>query len=579
MRLTGNLFAGDVTWRVKGNWAHVASAKTTLMLLTSFAVVGCSSGIDEPGDSSSPLRVRLMTNSQYSNTISALFGTDIAKSVPAPLPPLTRTEGLLASGAAAMGLTGDQLQRLKHAASVVAGQVVDEEHRRFLIPCEPASDSAADAACAAKFLKKVGRLWYRHPVDDATLARYVNAAGAAADQLDDFYAGLAIALEAMLISPEAVFIVEVSEPDPDSPGNLRLDAYSLASRLSFFLWDAAPNDKLLRAAESGELYTDDGLKRVVDSMLASPRLEDGVRTFFSDMMKFNAFNFLAKDPLAYPMVTGATLDDAREQTMRTIVDHLITKNGDYRSLFTTRSTFMSMNLSVLYGIPAVQGWEPYTFPDDSHRAGLLSHVSFLAAHSHPARSSVTLRGKALREIFLCQVVPRPPPNVDFSKLEDAEGLPTARDRLEVHTSVPSCAGCHLIMDPIGLGMEHFDGSGRFRATENGATLDTSGNLDGTPFDGILGLGKVLHDHSGLPSCLVRRMYSFATGGPLSLAKDRESLEYFTQQFAEHGYRVPALMREIALSDAFSQVRQSKATPPPEAAPRSTSEESSQIVLN
>lgn len=577
MSFTGHLFANDVARRIKGSLTPVFGVKTTLVLLISIAIAGCSSGVDEPENSSSPLRIRLMTGSQYTNTITALFGADISESVPAPLPPLTRTDGLLSSGAATMGMTADQLQKLKQAASLVASQVVDEEHRGFLIPCEPASDKAADADCAAEFLEKTGRLWYRRPLDDATLARYVESAGAAADELEDFYGGLAIALEGMLVSPEAIFIVEVPEPDPDNPGQFRLDAYSLASRLSFFLWDAAPSDELLRAAEGGELYTEDGLERVVDRMLASPRLEDGVRTFFADMMHFNSFRFLAKDPLAYPMVTGATLADAREQTLRTIVDHLITEKNDYRDLFTTRDTFMSMNLSVLYGVPADPGWEPYTFPEDSHRSGLLSHVSFLAAHSHPARSSVTLRGKALREIFLCQTVPRPPPNVDFSKLEDAVGLTTARERLEVHTSVPSCAGCHLIMDPIGLAMEHFDGAGKYRETEDGAALDTSGHLDGTPFNDIEGLGKVLHDHPGLPSCLVRRIYSFGTGGPVSLSKDREILEYFTKRFAELEYKVPALMREIALSEAFSQLRES--TVPPPAVVAATTGESSQIARN
>lgn len=496
-----------------------------------------------------------MTGKQFSLTLAHIFGADISESVASPLPPLPRTDGLLALGAASIGLTSDQLQQVQQAAAVVAAQVVDEEHRDFLVPCKPASEQAADAACAAQFVKQVGRLWYRHPLDDAKLAQLVEAAGAAADQLKDFYAGLSSVLEGMLINPEALLIIDTAESDPDEPGQQRLDAYSLASRLSFFLWNSAPDDELLRAAESGELHTRKGLERAVERMLASSRLEDGVRAFFDDMMGFNDFDSLAKDPMKYPAVTGATLADAREQTLRTVVDHLIAKKQDYRDLFTTRSTFMSMNLAVVYGVPTVNGWTPYEFPQDSPRAGLLTQVSFLASHAHPARSSPTRRGKALRELFLCQKVPSPPPNVDFSLLEDAdEGLRTARERLHVHVSNPSCAGCHLITDPMGLALENFDGAGHYRETERGAALDTSGNLDGVQFKDVEGLGKALHDSPGLPSCLVNRVYSYGTGGPVSMAKDRELLTHFGERFAKAGYKLPDLLRDIALSDAFSQVR-------------------------
>ena len=522
-----------------------------------------TSAKNEPANSASPLRVRLMTGKQYSLTLAYLFGRDISESVAPPLPPLARTDGLLANGAASIGITSDQLQQIQQTASAVASKVVDEDHRAFLIPCKPASQTAADTACATQFLNQTGRLWFRHPLDKPRLQEFVKAADMAAGRLNDFYEGLGVALEGMLISPDALFIVDQSEPDPDHKGRQRLDSYSLASRLSFFLWNAAPDDALLTAAEKGDLYTDKGRAKAVDAMLASPRLEDGVRAFFDDMMGFNDFDALSKDPVIYPVVTGATLADAREQTLRTIVDHLVTKKLDYRDLFTTRDTFMSMNLAALYGVPTVSGWVPYRFPsDDPRAAGVLTQVSFLAAHAHPARSSVTRRGKALREVFLCQIVPSPPPNVDFSKLDDPDpSLRTARERLKVHATNASCAGCHRIMDPIGLALEHFDGAGAYRETEKGAPLDTSGSLDGKPFTDVRGLAKALHDHPGVPSCLVNRVYSYGTGGPLTLGKDKPILNYFTAGFAKSGYRLPDLLREIAMSRAFTEVRPVKAATP------------------
>jgi hypothetical protein len=204
------------------------------------------------------------------------------------------------------------------------------------------------------------------------------------------------------------------------------------------------------------------------------------------------------------MITGATLQDAREQTLRTVVDHLLRKNADYRDLFTTRSTFISRALGPVYHVGAAPGWAPYELPADSGRAGILTHVSFLALHAHPARSSATLRGKALREVFLCQKVPPPPPNVDFSAVEDPDSsLKTAREKLEVHRSNASCAGCHKIMDPIGLTLENFDGAGQFRASENGAQIDASGDLDGKPFKDAVGLGEAIRNSPALRAGLRR----------------------------------------------------------------------------
>jgi hypothetical protein len=538
---------------------RISSASRGLLMILPIAaaiifLASCSSDTAEPENSASVLRVRLMTGQQYSNTIAQIFGADISDSVAPPLPPLTRTDGLLASGAAFVGVTSDQIQQIQQAAAAVAEKVVDETHRDFLIPCSPVSPTESDTACAALFLRETGRLLYRRPLDETKVSALTDIADETADRTADFYAGLAIALEAMLIGPEVVFIVDVSKPDPERPGQERLDAYSLASRISFFLWNAAPDDELLLAAESGELHTAKGLEHAVNRMLTSSRLEDGVRAFFDDMMAFDEFGSLAKDPVVYPMVTGATLADAREQTLRTVIDHVITRNMDYRDLFITRKTFMSMNLAAVYGTPTSNGWVAYEFPQESARSGLLTQVSFLAAHSHAVRSSPTLRGKALRELFLCQKVPPPPPNVDFSLLEDAGDLKTARERLKIHSTNPSCAGCHLITDPMGLALENFDGAGRFRETENGIELDISGELDGALYDDVDGLALALRNHPKLPYCLVNRLYAYGTGGPVSLRYDRDILAHFVERFAGHGYKVPDLLRDIALSQAFSRVR-------------------------
>ena len=397
-------------------------------------------------------------------------------------------------------------------------------------------------------------------MNEVQVAEAADKASVAADELEDFYAGLAIALEGMLISPEMLFIVESAEPDPAHAGHERLDAYSLASRLSFFLWNAGPDGALLDAAESGDIQTAKGRARIVNMMLASPRLESGVRAFFDDMFAFDDFDTLAKDPLVYPSFTGVTVADAREQTLRTVIDHLIAKKGDYRDLYTTHSTFLSPALAAVYQLPAIPGWSRYEFPADSPRAGLVTQISFLAVHSHPGRSSPTLRGKALRELLLCQPVPRPPPDVDFSLVENPDSdYKTQRDRVSAHLENPVCAGCHKITDPMGLALESFDGAGRYRETEKGNPIDTSGSLDGKPFEDVVGLSKALRDHPALPSCLVERVYSYGSGGPSS-PEDRDLLSYFNTRFMEQGYTFPGLLRAIAMSTAFSAVTEPEGLP-------------------
>jgi hypothetical protein len=198
------------------------------------------------------------------------------------------------------------------------------------------------------------------------------------------------------------------------------------------------------------------------------------------------------------------------------------------------------------------GWESAQYPANSGRAGILTNVSFLALHSHPGRSSSTLRGKSIRQVFLCQTIPDPPNNVDFSVVQDSSNsaMPTARIRLEAHRTSPACAACHRLMDPLGLTLENFDGVGSFRAQENGAQIDASGSLDGHDFQGAEGLGQAMHDNPQTSRCLVDRMYRSAVGRSILLPAERPYMDYLNQVFQVDGYRVPDLMRTIALSRTF-----------------------------
>jgi len=520
----------------------------------------------EPAIPGAPAVARRLRPDQYRHLIADVFGPAIK--VEGRFEPDIRDAGLLAVGAAHVGVTATGLDQYDAMARGIAAQVVDEAHRKTLIPCTPAVATAADDACARRFFSAVGPLLLRRPLGEAELAQAAELAGLTAGSVHSFYAGLAASLAGMLESPAFLFREERLEPDPGHPGSYRLDAYAKASQLSFFLWNAGPDPLLLRAAAAGELDTRTGLLRQVDRMLTSPRLEDGMRAFFADMLEFDLFDTLAKDATIYPKWIARVGVDAQEQTLRTIVDLLLNQHGDYRDLFTTRVTYLTPLLGSIYRVPLPTStalWQRYEFPADDARTGIQTQASFVALHSHEGLSSPTLRGKAIRELLLCEPVPSPPGNVNFAGAEDTHNpdFKTMRARLTAHRTDPTCAGCHKLMDPMGLALENFDSDAGFRTSENGQALDTSGELDGVRFDDSSGLGRALHDNPATGACLVRRLYSYATGRAAT-RRDMPWIRSLELGFKSDGYRATDLMRRIAISENLYRVsapeRAAPATP-------------------
>jgi hypothetical protein len=506
-----------------------------------------------------PVVMRRLTQDQYRNIISDVFGPNIK--LGGRFEPDNRADGLIAVGAGVSSVTASGAEQYDKIARTIGDQIVDPEHRAESIPCKPKLVSEPDDSCASKFLAKTGELLFRRPLVTEELQAYVQAAGAAATRLGDFYKGLSLSLAGMLVSPQFLYVQEFSEPDPAHRGMQRLDAYSRASRLSFFLWNTAPDPFLLAAAKSGDIHSAKGLEKQVDRMLASPRLEAGVRAFFTDFLELDNFETLAKDSTIYPKFTSAVAAHAEEQTLRTIVDLLLRDDGDYRDLFTTRKTELTPLLGSLYGIPVttpdgiLDSWVPYEFAADSGQAGILTQASFVALHSHPGRSSPTLRGKALREILLCQKVPDPPGNVNFNLVQDTSNpnYKTVRQRLGAHATEAMCRGCHKITDPIGFALENFDTAGGYRITENGALIDASGFLDGVQFSDAPGLGRAMHDSPVAVSCAVKRTYEYAVGRVNTKSEGEWLSAVADKRFSEDGYKWPQLLRLIVTSDAFSRV--------------------------
>ena len=499
-----------------------------------------------------------ITPEQYQRTIHDIFGASIRLDANA-VETGFRDQGLLAVGARKLAMTSAGLEQFESLAQQIAVQVTDPRRSATLIHCRPKAAAAADDACAAQFVNRAGLLIFRRPLTADEASTFIATANSASQKLQSFSSGLGAALAQMLVDPEFLFRIERSEPDPKQPGKMRLDAYSAASRLSFFLWDSAPDSELLAAAGSGKLRTATGLRQQIERMINSPRAEYGLRAFFTDMLGFDAFATIAKDTKLFPKFTKNVEDDAREQTLRTLVDQLLEKDRDYREMFVTRETFLTPSLAALYGVPLPRSqemggstpWVPYKFADNDTHIGILTHASFLALHSHPGKTSPTLRGKALRENILCQKVPPPPGNVDFTLVQDTNNpkLKTVRDRLTAHRGEAMCAGCHKITDPIGLALENFDSVGEPRTTENGMPIDVTGDLGGKSFNGIIELARILREEPAATSCLISRAFSYGTAR-VPTTDERTWLANLQTELRKGGVKWRELMRRVAQNPDF-----------------------------
>jgi len=540
-------------------WSGAAGAALAIGALTGAGGFAVHTALAAPtasaaATSGAPMIVaaRRLTESQYRRSIAEVFGADVR--VDGRFEPELRDEGLLAIGSSQLSITPAGFEQYYRLADSIAAQVVAPERRDRLADCRPGSDAAPDEACARRIIAKVGEQLFRRPLTEAEIAPRLRTAALGAERTGDFYEGVALALKSLLVAPEFLFRLERAEPDPAQPNQYRLDGYSKASRLSFLFWDAPPDADLRRAAETGELHTADGLRRQLTRLVGSPRLRDGARAFFTDMLQLEHFDGLTKDPNAYPKFSQALADSAREQTLRTTIDLLIDKRRDYRELFTSNSTFINRHLAAVYQVPftSTQEWSPFTFPKEAGRSGILTEVTFLSLFSHPAASSPTRRGVKLHEIFMCEPTPAPPADVDFSKVQALE-QGTVRTRLLAHMDNEGCAACHRVSDPAGLALEHFDGIGQRRMFENGQPIDVSAEVNGARFVGAQGLGTYLSTQRKIPACLVRNVYAYGVGKAPD-ERDEDYLADQTEAFAKDGYRVPEMMARIAESPEFFKVK-------------------------
>lgn len=492
--------------------------------------------------------MRRLTQTQYRNTIHDLFGDDVL--VTGAMEPDLEIDGFFSIGAGATSISARGVEQYESLAYDIAEQLLREgAHRTSVVGCSPSG--VTDDACTQTVLRAMGRRLYRRPITDTEATALTAVAHNAQTVLADFHRGLQYGVAAMLQSPDFLFRPELGAPDPGRANQRRFTGYEMASRLSYFLWNGPPDDALLDAAERGDLVTDEGIDRESRRMMGSPKARRALRAFVSEWLHLGELDDLVKDTMVFTSFSPEIGPAAREETLRDFERLVFDLDGDYRQIFTTRETFVNRRLAALYDVraPVNEGFGLVTLPETLPRRGLLGHLGILAMYAHPTSSSPTLRGKFIRQSLLCDVIPPPPVNVNTALPEPTGMRRTMRERLQTHLTNDTCTGCHSLMDPIGLGLENFNGLGLYRRTDNGAAITTFGNIDTDRFTDVTDLSRLLHDHPSVGPCMVDRMYRYATGHAETDSEQVE-LAHMTDFYAAQGYRIRQLMFAIATSDGF-----------------------------
>ncbi len=431
--------------------------------------------------------------------------------------------------------------------------VSDTPSRRLIFSCRPLAPSEA-RPCAESIITRLGAAAYRRQLDKSDLDGIMAFYDEAVQDGGGFELGVRTALEALLSSPHFIFRVE-QVPAGAKPGDrIAIDQFDLASRLSFFLWGSAPDSTLLALARRGQLSDTAVLSKQTMRMIADPRSEALATRFAAQWLRLQDIEKVHPDALQHPDFHGQLAEDMQHET-ELFFYNLVKENRSILEMLNADYTFVNETLAQHYGMPGVVGTEfrRVMYPDAS-RTGLLGHASVLTLTSHANRTSPVLRGKWVMEVIMGTPPPPPPPNVpDLEKTGEAvEGrMLTTRERMEMHRANASCKSCHQFIDPIGLALDNFDVTGKWRIRENGSPLDTRGDFyDGTAIQSPTELAAALLKR---PTPIVRNfalnLMAYAVGRRMEYT-DNPAIRRIEAAAKAKDYKMDEFILGVVKSDAF-----------------------------
>jgi len=435
--------------------------------------------------------------------------------------------------------------------------VSDTPSRRKIFTCRPTS-AADEAACASEIIRRLATQAYRGPLSAQDVEGLQQFFAEGRKDGGDFESGIRMALQAILASPRFLFRLE-HPPATARPGqNYRIADRDLASRLSFFLWGTGPDAELVKVAGQSTLKTPTVLAAQVKRMLADPKSEALATRFASQWLRLQDLEKIHPDALLFPYYDHHLSDALRTET-ELFFHSIVKEDRGILDLLTADYTFVNERVAKHYGIPNINGYEfqRVTLADDNRR-GLLGHGSVLALTSVADRTSPVLRGKWIMEVLLGSPPPAPPPNVpllDETKIESGDRQLTTRQRMEQHRANPQCTSCHRVIDPLGLTLENFDVTGRWRIRDNGAPVDSAGDLyDGTKMAGPAGLRAALLKHQdAFILSFTERLMTYAVGRRVE-SYDMPAIRAIMRDAARSHNRFSAFVMGVVTSPAFQMSR-------------------------
>jgi Protein of unknown function (DUF1588)/Protein of unknown function (DUF1592)/Protein of unknown function (DUF1595)/Protein of unknown function (DUF1585)/Protein of unknown function (DUF1587) len=493
----------------------------------------------------SRIKLRVLTQSEYRNALTALLGTVNA---PLELPTDLSVAGFVSVGASLRAVSAPDVALYETASRAAAAEALaDPARRRELVGCEPEADLGD--SCVESFVQRFGRQAFRRELSDGEIAQWAYVgreaamlAGSSAEE------GLVSIVSGLLQSVYFLYRVEVSSGDPAS-GRLKYDGASMATRLAFLLTGRPPSEELLAAAAAGQLTTDEGVVTAAAKLLDDSSAVPTMASFFSELSQAALVSVVEKTPVLYPGFDARMKSSMLRATQLFLEDVVLAPGADVRALYDSPLTFVDATLAPLYGVPSpASGFIRLDLGPRSSRAGILGQAAVLASHAGVDHTSPSRRGAFISGNFLCAPPPPPPDGVVTIPPVPEPNL-TTRQRMEQMVAGSACETCHAQFDQLGFALEHFDPIGAYRETEDGLTIDATGTLDGVAFDGQAELGAVLRRNPRAIACLVQSFHR-AANGRASAESDAAQVDALGRALEDRGYVWRDFVAEFIAGDAF-----------------------------
>jgi mono/diheme cytochrome c family protein len=423
--------------------------------------------------------------------------------------------------------------------------------RERIFTCRPTARNE-ETPCATEIVRRLAMEAYRGPVSAEDLKGLMQFYEQGRSERD-FESGIRMALQAILASPKFLFRLE-RVPDTVRAGQVyKLNDLALASRLSFFLWGTVPDRELVSVAMKGGLSAPGALEKQVRRMLADPRSQALATRFASQWFRLQDADKIRPDALLYPYWDD-TLTEAFKRETQLLFDSVVREDRNLLDLLTADYSFINERIARHYGIPNVTGshFRRVTMPEN--RRGVLTHGSILLLTSVADRTSPVLRGKWVMEVLLGSPPPPPPPNVpalEETKAAVGAKMLSVRERMEEHRKNPACTSCHRVIDPLGLALENYDVTGRWRIKDSGVPVDPNGDLyDGTKMDGASGLRAALLKHQGaFFLSFTESLMTYALGRRVEHF-DMPAVRAIVRDAARNDYRISSFILGVVTSPPF-----------------------------